>query len=133
MSAGLAASTVTPGSTAPLVSRTTPAMLLWANVTPGIRTRTANAATLAHANCLVFMVSSLSTVGSHLADEKQTTSCAGLCALVMHAGHCGISAKYRPPVWRYQGVTRHYSVASIRCAWRTTSTAFSDSPGFLRA
>ena len=38
MSAGLAASTVTPGMTAPLVSLTTPAMV-WANVVAGNRTR----------------------------------------------------------------------------------------------
>jgi hypothetical protein len=35
MSAGLAASTVTPGSTAPLESATTPVMVLWAQAAAG--------------------------------------------------------------------------------------------------
>src|SRR5262249_38795276 len=37
MSAGLLTSTWTPGSTAPEVSLTTPAMLLWADAAPGSR------------------------------------------------------------------------------------------------
>src|SRR4029453_8530261 len=39
MSAGLLASTVTPGSTAPLVSRTTPAIDPWAKLSAGSATR----------------------------------------------------------------------------------------------
>ena len=39
ISAGLLASTVTPGSTAPDVSLTTPVMLLWAHAAAGSRNR----------------------------------------------------------------------------------------------
>src|SRR5580704_16745913 len=39
ISAGLAASIVTPGSTAPLASLTTPAKALWAELVPGNSTR----------------------------------------------------------------------------------------------
>jgi hypothetical protein len=48
MSAGLTASTVTPGSTPPEVSRTTPEMLLWASADAGART--VRATTTARAN-----------------------------------------------------------------------------------
>ena len=39
MSTGLAASTVTPGITAPLVSRTSPLMALWADAPAGARSQ----------------------------------------------------------------------------------------------
>jgi hypothetical protein len=50
MSAGLAASTVTPGSTPPDASRTTPVMLLCAHEAAGIRS---NIDTILHAPVLV--------------------------------------------------------------------------------
>ena len=49
MRAGLAASTVTPGSTPPEASRTTPTMLLCADASPGSSTNAATATR--RANC----------------------------------------------------------------------------------
>src|SRR5258708_4420614 len=48
MSTGLLASTVTPGNTAPLVSRTVPVILLCAEATFGRRTKSSSAKKLAH-------------------------------------------------------------------------------------
>src|SRR5687768_18061163 len=45
ISTGLAASTVTPGNTAPDTSRTTPAMVAWADAVEGISRAIATAAT----------------------------------------------------------------------------------------
>jgi hypothetical protein len=55
MRTGLAASTVTPGNTAPLVSRTVPAIPLCASTTCGTSTATSTTNPLTHTPCLLIM------------------------------------------------------------------------------
>src|ERR1700737_5157794 len=58
MSAGLAASTVTPGSTPPVASLMMPAIALWARATVGANTRHSAPTTIGLTSRLIFITAS---------------------------------------------------------------------------
>ena len=55
ISAGLAASTVTPGSTAPDVSFAVPVMVAWAHTTAGTMSRASNTVAVTHTRRILFV------------------------------------------------------------------------------
>jgi hypothetical protein len=95
MSTGLLASTVTPGNTAPLVSRTVPVILLCAKVTFGRSTKSINAKKPAHAKVAGLILdfiyfspvsSPKSSHGPAVISLQELSAICGECC-VANAGH----------------------------------------------